>query len=99
MVMTCFSCLFKSRSDSQQLSIQGIFNIWLQSCASSTSIKHWSSCFVSGIDGIENIKLYSYSELRRATDDFSPGNKIGEGGFGYVYKVSGHLTPDIYQIT
>ncbi|KAK4594624.1 hypothetical protein RGQ29_018345 [Quercus rubra] len=29
---------------------------------------------------------YSYSELRTATDDFSPSNKLGEGGFGPVYK-------------
>ncbi|CAN1301355.1 Cold-responsive protein kinase 1 [Linum perenne] len=30
--------------------------------------------------------MYSYKELRQATDDFSTGNKIGEGGFGSVYK-------------
>lgn len=35
---------------------------------------------------IENIKLYSYKELRAVTDNFSPTNKIGEGGFGPVYK-------------
>ncbi|CAD5187790.1 unnamed protein product [Musa acuminata subsp. malaccensis] len=35
---------------------------------------------------IENVKIYSYNELRHATEDFSLGNKIGEGGFGYVYK-------------
>ncbi|KAL5977023.1 hypothetical protein ACLOJK_021361 [Asimina triloba] len=29
---------------------------------------------------------YSYSELRNATEDFSPANKLGEGGFGAVYK-------------
>lgn len=28
-----------------------------------------------------------YKELKNATDDFSPANKIGEGGFGSVYKV------------
>lgn len=31
---------------------------------------------------------FSYNELRTATDDFSPSNKLGEGGFGPVYKVS-----------
>ncbi|XP_020269570.1 LOW QUALITY PROTEIN: putative serine/threonine-protein kinase [Asparagus officinalis] len=35
---------------------------------------------------IENVKIYSYKELRKATMDFSPGNKVGEGGFGSVYK-------------
>ncbi|KAB1216938.1 hypothetical protein CJ030_MR4G016049 [Morella rubra] len=28
---------------------------------------------------------FSYSELKTATDDFSPSNKLGEGGFGPVY--------------
>ncbi|XVF74185.1 hypothetical protein PTKIN_Ptkin13bG0089700 [Pterospermum kingtungense] len=29
---------------------------------------------------------FSYSELKGATEDFSPSNKLGEGGFGPVYK-------------
>ncbi|KAM6575222.1 hypothetical protein CsatA_023549 [Cannabis sativa] len=29
---------------------------------------------------------YSYAELRAATDNFSPCNKLGEGGFGEVHK-------------
>ncbi|KAK1440115.1 hypothetical protein QVD17_05940 [Tagetes erecta] len=29
---------------------------------------------------------FSYVELRDATNDFSPANKLGEGGFGPVYK-------------
>ncbi|XP_047153591.1 cold-responsive protein kinase 1-like [Vigna umbellata] len=37
-------------------------------------------------EGIHNVKLYSYKQLRNATDDFSQANKIGEGGFGSVYK-------------
>ncbi|CAI0409851.1 unnamed protein product [Linum tenue] len=36
--------------------------------------------------GVHNVKTYSYKELRQATEDFSPANKIGEGGFGSVYK-------------
>ncbi|MQL77150.1 hypothetical protein Taro_009553 [Colocasia esculenta] len=32
------------------------------------------------------VKRYSYKELKHATDDFSLANKIGEGGFGSVYK-------------
>ncbi|GLT51798.1 hypothetical protein SLA2020_251820 [Shorea laevis] len=31
-------------------------------------------------------KTFSYTELSAATDDFSPSNKLGEGGFGPVYK-------------
>ncbi|XP_059462023.1 probable LRR receptor-like serine/threonine-protein kinase At1g56140 [Corylus avellana] len=29
---------------------------------------------------------FSYAELRSATEDFIPSNKLGEGGFGPVYK-------------
>ncbi|XP_019196319.1 PREDICTED: probable LRR receptor-like serine/threonine-protein kinase At1g56140 [Ipomoea nil] len=29
---------------------------------------------------------FSYAELRAGTSDFSPSNKLGEGGFGPVYK-------------
>ncbi|XP_020092570.1 putative serine/threonine-protein kinase isoform X1 [Ananas comosus] len=38
------------------------------------------------IAGIENVKIFSYKELNSATENFSPGNKIGQGGFGSVYK-------------
>ncbi|KAL2455628.1 putative LRR receptor-like serine/threonine-protein kinase [Forsythia ovata] len=30
--------------------------------------------------------MFSYVELRAATDDFNPVNKLGEGGFGPVYR-------------
>lgn len=42
----------------------------------------------SGIDEgvLENINLFSYKELRYATDDFDVSSKIGRGGFGIVYK-------------
>lgn len=30
---------------------------------------------------------FTYSELKSATQDFDPSNKLGEGGFGPVYKV------------
>ncbi|KAK9050107.1 hypothetical protein SSX86_030924 [Deinandra increscens subsp. villosa] len=41
--------------------------------------------FEDELSDVQNLKLYSYKELRMATDDFSPANKIGEGGFGPVY--------------
>ncbi|KAG2681715.1 hypothetical protein I3760_11G157100 [Carya illinoinensis] len=37
-------------------------------------------------EGIRNVNMYTYKELRVATNNFSPANKIGEGGFGCVYK-------------
>lgn len=39
------------------------------------------------VPGIHNVGIYTYKELGHATNDFSPANKIGEGGFGSVYKV------------
>ncbi|KAK4771496.1 hypothetical protein SAY87_032028 [Trapa incisa] len=38
-----------------------------------------------GISAIHNVKIFTYKELRNATDDFSDSYKIGEGGFGPVY--------------
>ncbi|KAL5216561.1 hypothetical protein ABZP36_007962 [Zizania latifolia] len=41
---------------------------------------------ITGISSEKNIRLFSYSELRSATDNFNRSNKIGRGGFGTVYK-------------
>ncbi|XP_024967556.1 cold-responsive protein kinase 1-like isoform X1 [Cynara cardunculus var. scolymus] len=35
---------------------------------------------------VENMRFYTYRDLRLATEDFKPENKIGEGGFGSVFK-------------
>lgn len=50
------------------------------------SPRNWVPEVDEEFSGIHNVKLYSYKELSIATDDFSPINKIGEGGFGSVYK-------------
>ncbi|OMO88342.1 hypothetical protein CCACVL1_08461 [Corchorus capsularis] len=36
--------------------------------------------------GIDAAHTFSYGELKAATEGFSPANKLGEGGFGPVYK-------------
>ena len=33
---------------------------------------------------------YNFETIRAATDDFSDENKLGQGGFGAVYKVTEH---------
>lgn len=38
------------------------------------------------LQGIQNVRIYTYKELKVATNNFSPANKIGQGGFGSVYK-------------
>ena len=36
---------------------------------------------------LEELPLYSYETLSYATDNFDSKNKLGQGGFGPVYKV------------
>ncbi|XP_014491986.1 cold-responsive protein kinase 1 [Vigna radiata var. radiata] len=38
------------------------------------------------LSGIQNVRIFTYKELRVASDNFSQANKIGQGGFGSVYK-------------
>ncbi|KAK7313127.1 hypothetical protein VNO77_37559 [Canavalia gladiata] len=38
------------------------------------------------ISEIQNVNIYTYKELQIATEGFSLANKIGQGGFGAVYK-------------
>jgi hypothetical protein len=37
--------------------------------------------------GGTSIKRYTYKEIVKTTENFNQLNKIGEGGFGSVYKV------------
>uniref|UniRef100_A0ACD5Y3M6 Uncharacterized protein n=1 Tax=Avena sativa TaxID=4498 RepID=A0ACD5Y3M6_AVESA len=41
---------------------------------------------IGAISAEKNIRLFSYSQLRSATDNFNHNNKVGRGGFGTVYK-------------
>ena len=49
------------------------------------------SCYyvyaATDVSEIQNVNIYTYRELRIATEGFSNANKIGQGGFGVVYKV------------
>ncbi|CAI7853534.1 unnamed protein product, partial [Closterium sp. NIES-53] len=38
--------------------------------------------------GLFGARIFTLAELRRATDDFAPGNLIGQGGFGKVYRAT-----------
>ncbi|XP_075482217.1 cold-responsive protein kinase 1-like [Primulina tabacum] len=50
--------------------------------------RHWAE-LDDEFPGVHKVNAYSYEALRKATNDFSSENKIGEGGFGCVYK--GHF--------
>lgn len=39
-------------------------------------------------DKDSELPLFSFSVISKATNNFSLNNKLGEGGFGSVYKVS-----------
>jgi len=44
-------------------------------------------CLWTELSGIQNVRIFTYKELKVASDNFSQANKIGQGGFGSVYKV------------
>jgi len=41
---------------------------------------------VEGDEDLHSVKVFSYNDLRKATQGFSDANKIGEGGFGSVFR-------------
>jgi len=38
------------------------------------------------------LKIFDLAEIANATENFSKNNKLGEGGFGPVYKVNNNTT-------
>ncbi|CAD6247976.1 unnamed protein product [Miscanthus lutarioriparius] len=55
-------------------------------CKKRRTTRQPSSHYNEDVPGGTNITKYTYKELVRATDNFNHSNKIGEGGFGSVYK-------------
>ena len=45
----------------------------------------------------DELQIFSFESISVATSNFSTQNKLGEGGFGPVYKVSS-LTLSLYKI-
>ncbi|CAL5092043.1 unnamed protein product [Urochloa decumbens] len=48
---------------------------------------HRDETLIWGLEGRgSELKIYDFSEILEATDNFSEENKLGRGGFGHVYK-------------
>jgi serine/threonine protein kinase len=58
---------------------------WFRRKETSTSISQ-TTIIDEEVSHIQNTKLYTYKEIQLATEDFSPINKVGQGGFGSVFK-------------
>jgi hypothetical protein len=52
----------------------------------STQISSGDLSLNGGGAGGRNLHTFSYAELRSATKNFGPAGRLGEGGFGTVYK-------------
>lgn len=54
-------------------------------------LKTWFALLITEFEKKEvNPNLYSYREIKLATNYFDKENKLGEGEFGVVYKVQYH---------
>ncbi|CAN0926894.1 Cold-responsive protein kinase 1 [Linum grandiflorum] len=45
-----------------------------------------AAAVTTGEERSDNLRIFTQNELKRATQSFSSANKVGEGGFGSVYK-------------
>ncbi|RVW92447.1 Cysteine-rich receptor-like protein kinase 3 [Vitis vinifera] len=63
--------------------------LWYRTYRSSRKAKLASTGDLLGVTELQGPVNYSYNDLKTATRMFSEENKLGEGGFGDVYK--GHL--------
>ena len=48
---------------------------------------------VWGTGRSSEFKLFDFTQVSDATSNFSDENKLGQGGFGPVYKVKEHIYP------
>lgn len=59
-------------------------------CTSSIAELFLPSENILGVLELQGPNVYSYKDLKSATDNFSKENKLGEGAFGEVYKVQSY---------
>lgn len=59
-----------------------------------TSLKHFHRDYPKNQD---QFPYFDFGYIEAATNNFSDSNKLGEGGFGPVYKVTSVLVSPFYQ--
>lgn len=97
--MKCFY-YFKDRNRHREQKSAPIFKNHSKSDVSEGERATKSSCSTTSVRSIpelyeekaQSLRVFTFSELRQATNNFSRLLKIGEGGFGSVYK--GTIKPD-----
>ncbi|XP_022717011.1 G-type lectin S-receptor-like serine/threonine-protein kinase At4g27290 isoform X1 [Durio zibethinus] len=62
-----------------------VFYLWRMSCGLLTAVPESSSNVKNQKEGLE-LPLFDFATIACATGNFSTANKLGEGGFGSVYK-------------
>lgn len=62
------------------------FSVTICGCFSSASAEVSPDNGMAGLQVLQNARNLSFNELKVASNGFSSSNKIGEGGFGSVYK-------------
>nr|TKS17787.1 hypothetical protein D5086_0000011580 [Populus alba] len=62
------------------------FSFSCSKCFSSSSDIPTDNALMQGLQVLQNVHAFSFNELKVATNAFRSSNKIGEGGFGSVYK-------------
>nr|BAC55858.1 receptor protein kinase-like protein [Oryza sativa Japonica Group] len=80
-LMVSFSCFFVYIWIKQERKREARFKLRLISMAIQNVINLWRI-----EEGNSGFSLYNFSQIKEATQDFSRENKIGQGGFGSVYK-------------
>jgi len=89
--MGCIPVFWRKKNSRSQIvqHDQGKLFLSIECCPSEASqnltVVH--SILFADIPITGNVKIYSSKEMRKATRNFSPGNKLGQGSFGLVYLV------------
>ncbi|XP_074274090.1 G-type lectin S-receptor-like serine/threonine-protein kinase At1g11300 [Silene latifolia] len=70
------------------LSIILVFYLWKWLRNRNGNIANWQNIFgaTGSSNDFQDLRLFNFTKLVEATDNFSEMNKLGQGGFGPVYK-------------